>query len=514
MVIVGTTSALVSVLVCLVGGIALYQLNSARSELFDHLDPALLEAQQLALSLVNQETGVRGYAATSDPTFLAPYQEGAAQESAALMALRRLATAPIVAQVVNLAPVAGAAARWHDSFASPTLEAVRSGRSTSGPTLALGKSLFDTLRHQLDQQRAGLTSARTQARETVDGAYSRLLWTGVGSVVGILAVLTALVVGTQRSIIAPIAGLAYTVRSVAAGRYERPVGVAEAAAPQEIVSLATDVESMRTRVVTELNAMSSLNEQLSAQSQRLARSNRDLEQFAYVASHDLQEPLRKVTGFCQLLADRYRDQLDERAGTYIGYAVDGAQRMSALINDLLMFSRVGRGKINAAPLAGRALLDEALANLEPTIANTGAAFTIGDLPEVLGQRTLLVTLFQNLVGNALKFRGDHTPEVDISAEPNGITWLFRVHDNGIGIDQAYAEKIFVIFQRLHSKTDYPGTGIGLALCRRIVEYHGGQIWLDQADQTASGNAGDTSVKPTGAGTTFAFTLPAASAPAL
>jgi light-regulated signal transduction histidine kinase (bacteriophytochrome) len=230
------------------------------------------------------------------------------------------------------------------------------------------------------------------------------------------------------------------------------------------------------------------NERMRAQTEDLMRSNRDLEQFAYAASHDLQEPLRKVISFCELLSTRYRDRLDERGETYIDFAVDGARRMSALISDLLAFSRVGRTTTRQSfrPLPAADLLDHALHNLGPAIEESGARITRDPLPEVFGEATLLTAVLQNLVGNAVKFRGEEPPQVHVGVRRESDHWLFRVTDNGIGIDPAYADKIFVIFQRLHSKEAYPGTGIGLSLCRKIIEHHGGRIWLDPEVSAGAG----------------------------
>jgi PAS domain S-box-containing protein len=224
----------------------------------------------------------------------------------------------------------------------------------------------------------------------------------------------------------------------------------------------------------------------------LSISNKELEQFAYVASHDLQEPLRMVSSYTQLLAERYKDQLDDKARQYIDYAVDGAVRMQRLINDLLVYSRVhSRG---AAPVAtdSHAVLGEALANLTAAIGESGALVTNDDLPTVVADPTQLLQLFQNLVGNAIKFRGPAPPRVHVSARDLGHEWIFTVQDNGIGIDPQYASRLFVIFQRLHTRQEYPGTGIGLALCRRVVERHGGRIWFESEP---------------GKGSTFFFTFP-------
>jgi signal transduction histidine kinase len=223
----------------------------------------------------------------------------------------------------------------------------------------------------------------------------------------------------------------------------------------------------------------------------LARSNADLEQFAYVASHDLQEPLRMVASFTQLLAQRYRGKLGSDAEDFIGYAVDGARRMQVLLNDLLAYSRVGtRGK-ELVPTESEAALKAALTNLMKSIEETGATVTHDPLPAVMADETQLCQVFQNLVGNALKFHGSEPLRIHVSAQPEDGRWRFSVRDNGIGIDPQNAERIFVIFQRLHRGPQYPGTGLGLAISKRIVERHGGRIWVESE---------------LGKGATFYFTL--------
>lgn len=232
-------------------------------------------------------------------------------------------------------------------------------------------------------------------------------------------------------------------------------------------------------------------EELAQKAEELARSNAELENFAYIASHDLQEPLRMVASFAELLGQRYRDQLDDKAREFIGYIDEGTQRMKLLIDDLLTYSRLGRKK-EWRPTDLNTVLDRALFNLALLIEETGAEITRNPLPTVHTDPVQMLQVFQNLIGNALKFRAQSRPQVQIGAQEDENEWVFSVRDQGIGIAPEYAERIFLMFQRLHSRSQYPGTGIGLALCKKIVENHKGRIWVESQE---------------GQGATFYFTIP-------
>ena len=252
------------------------------------------------------------------------------------------------------------------------------------------------------------------------------------------------------------------------------------------------LEVMNGELQREITERELAQEIMMHQTQQLAQSNAELEQFAYVASHDLREPLRKIKSYTELLAKRYDGQLDERADKYIFYIVDGATRMQQLIADLLTYSRAGRAELVLEEVPFTAVVDKALNDLELAIRESEAKITWDEMPTLSLDVQQMTRVLQNLIGNAIKFRGEKVPEVHISSQQQGDEWHFVVSDNGIGIDPQYLERVFLIFQRLHTRTDYPGTGIGLAVCKKIVENHNGRIWAEsEPDQ----------------GTTFHFTLP-------
>jgi PAS domain S-box-containing protein len=243
------------------------------------------------------------------------------------------------------------------------------------------------------------------------------------------------------------------------------------------------------RTANLLDANNKLNVTLS----ELERSNTELEQFAYVASHDLQEPLRKIKNFAELLEMQYKDRLDDKANKYIKYMVSGASRMQTLISDLLTFSRITtRDKTIKRMNLGKPC-KLAIDNLETLIHENNAKISYEKLPEVKADETQMIQLFQNLVGNAIKFRNENSPEIQISSKNIGNEWIISVKDNGIGIEEEYQNKVFEVFQRLHTKEKYPGTGIGLAVCKKIVEQLGGRLWFESKHHE---------------GTIFHFTIPA------
>jgi signal transduction histidine kinase len=488
---VGTLiAALFSLLAIVIGGVALAGLASARNRVVDTLDPAAFHASQLEIALLNQETGVRGYALSGQVSFLSPYTLGVGQQRHEVSVLRQLLDGMPGASA-DLARVLASAAAWRVTYAEPTIRQVSTtGKPLVSSPVSEGKADFDTIRATLSDLQGNLARQRAQAVASLNHSALVLDAACVGIAVALLIVVAAFAAALWRSAILPLSRLAADARQVAGGDFGHDVG--SPGGPKEVRAVGMAVDRMRLRILAELSAARAAHAELQSRTEDLQRSNAELEQFAYVASHDLQEPLRKVASFCQLLQRRYAGQLDAQADEYIEHAVDGATRMQALINDLLAFSRVGRTGQHREPVACGMLLAQAWANLGAEARRSQATIEVGDLPVVLAEVSLLTAVFQNLLSNALKFRGEAPPRVSVSARPDGRYWLFTFSDNGIGIEPEYAERIFVIFQRLHDRATYPGTGIGLAMVKKIIEYHGGRVWLDT---TAT------------AGARFCFTLP-------
>ncbi|GAA2642201.1 sensor histidine kinase [Paractinoplanes durhamensis] len=455
--------------------------------------PMRVAGQELYSAFLDQETGIRGYALSRSAKNLEPYQQGVVTEEKLLGDIEKLnAKHGLPSIAADLTRVRQVAQRWRTDVAEPVI-------TGTGPQVdeAAGTARFDAVRASVDQLQADILVLRNEAVDAARRTGSVLVGLEIGAAGVVLLVGALMMFLLDRLVTRPVTDLAEQVRRVAAGDYERQI---TSGGSPELRSLAADVDGMRRRIADELQEVraaralaESATERLEAKAEELTRSNRDLEQFAYVASHDLQEPLRKVASFCQLLQRRYAGQLDARADQYIGFAVDGADRMQRLINDLLAFSRIGRITTGFKRIELGRMLTEVGSQLEHRSAEADIGW--GELPAVEGEEPLLTTLFVNLIGNSLKFRRpDVPPVVRVTARRDGEQWAINVRDNGIGIEKEFADKVFVIFQRLHPREAYEGTGIGLAIVKKIVEYHGGRIWLD-LDATE--------------GSSIWFTLPAA-----
>lgn len=466
--------------------VAAAQLARYIDEVTDTVFSAILELEELQADITDADAAVRAYALSGNPEFVESYERLAHNRAEAIQAELARSTDDVGHLDPLFADLGRAVDAWRAGYADPLIEATRSGESEDAYLTA-------------QETRAELTDAAHQAlRITLDelidhraqGADAMRFWQWVlfGSVValtiGAVAAGVLLWRNLHRWVTDPLEHLADTSRSVAAGDLDT---VVVGTGPHEVVVLGEDIDRMRRHLVAQIASTDSARRELEA-------SNRDLEQFAYVASHDLQEPLRKVASFTQLLQRRYGDQLDDRGHQYIEFAADGAKRMQRLIQDLLAFSRLGRGGEEQVVVSLDKCLAGALTDLSETVSASGAQITADPLPEVLGHEGILGQLLQNLVGNAIKFRRpDVPPRIHIGAERVAGQWLLRCSDNGIGIEPRHAERVFTIFQRLHAKDAYGGTGIGLAMCKRIVEYHGGRIWVEAQDPAQ--------------GTTVRWTLP-------
>ena len=468
--------------------------------LLNRIGPMRTAGEQLTTAVVNQETGVRGYAISGREDNLKPYDDGLAAQMQLIATIGGfLGSDGDPAVRTALQDVEVRADAWRAAIATPVITTVRTKGADAGQALvdAASTEQFDALRAAIATLQQRILVLRTDAVASVKNASSKLVAIEIATAGIVVLAGALLLLLLDRLVTRPVTRLADEVRAVAEGDYDRHIG---SDGSPELRGLAADVDGMRQQIAAELTEVREareqvqwINDQLKAQAEELTRSNRDLEQFAYVASHDLQEPLRKVASFCQLLQRRYAGQMDARADQYIGFAVDGAQRMQRLINDLLAFSRIGRLTAGFTDVDLNVVLTEVKSQLEARAGDDGQ-IEWADLPMVEGEEPLLTTLFVNLIGNSLKFRRpDVPPVIRVTAERDGEQWRVTVRDNGIGIEAEFADKVFVIFQRLHARDAYEGTGIGLAIVKKIIEYHGGRIWLDL----------DVEV-----GTSINFTLPA------
>ncbi|WP_193048019.1 sensor histidine kinase [Mycolicibacterium baixiangningiae] len=467
------------------GAVLMNRTDAVSRELIDKIQPSRVAAYRLQAAIRDQETAVRGFAIAADDQFLEPYRQGQQTEREAAAEIREH-VGDHANLIADLDAVERATAEWRANYAEPFIQTVRPGRPgvVDNTMVQRGKEGFDNIRALFHVQNVDLAAARTAGVKELDQVRNWRDRALAGIIVTFFLTALVLAILARSALVRPLSALAASCRRITEGHFDERI---DSRGPLDIRVMASDVEDMRQRIVDELEASREAREQLDEQAIELRRSNAELEQFAYVASHDLQEPLRKVASFCQLLEKRYGDKLDDRGAEYIKYAVDGAKRMQVLINDLLTFSRVGRLSAAHTDVELDEVLDSALSNLETSIEESGAEIVRPSepLPLVTGDATLLAMLWQNLIGNAVKFRKpDTSPRIVIECqrgtdEQDG-QWLLTVSDNGIGIAEEFAQKVFVIFQRLHGRDAYSGTGIGLALCKKIVEYHGGEIWIDNS----------------------------------
>ncbi|MEU4360656.1 ATP-binding protein [Promicromonospora sp. NPDC023987] len=458
---------------------------------------ALVDGERASLALGDAEASLRAYRATCDDAALEPWTR-AVGSSGRIMLLgdvERRALEPDAEVVLAYKEAKQRTDAWFEEYAEPVVAAVEAAPAGqmacrmellgTAPAAAEGDALYESARTAVVQYLAELSAQRDEIVAT-RAVWEQLLLGAVITLVFVVVLMgTMMWLALESWVIRPLTELTAGVRVVSSGELRReitPVGAGE------VALLAMHVETMRRDLVHQVEEIRLSHQEvenahglLSDKTRELERSNRDLEQFAYVASHDLQEPLRKVASFTQLLQKRYGGSLDDRADQYIEFAVDGAKRMQRLIQDLLSFSRVGRTGVPREDVDLEVVLTAALSELSERARETGAEIVHDPMPEVHGERALLQQLFVNLVGNSLKFRDpERAPVIRIEVRSMRAHWEISVVDNGIGIDAQYAERVFVIFQRLHPRDEYAGTGIGLSLVKRIVEYHKGRIWIEPA----------------------------------
>lgn len=491
--------ALVSLVGAIGATVAFQGQRASQITLTDEISPATIATGKWSAAAQNQLTAVFAFTTTAEPVFLDDFQEATERSDALEEEVRRaLVNHPRLLSRVD--EVTHDLDTWLVDHALPAIAATQEAVDTTEPGtggsveshLQTLRSSFDPVNQDVLALEEALEETRAAARDDLERNTRELMTTSSLVVIVILGALGLVWLMLNRWVLQPLQRVGDDTRTVVDGQLDHEV---RAEGPPELEQLGHDVEAMRLRIVEELKIVQSAVTELERQALDLNRSNAELEQFAYVASHDLQEPLRKVTGFCQLLQRRYEGQLDDKADEYIAFAVDGAKRMQLLINDLLAFSRVGRTTERFEQVDLNRIMEAVHRELSATIDEQGATVRWHDLPTVWGDPRLLHSLLVNLTANGLKFRRDVQPSVTWSATQDDDHWELRCEDNGIGIEPQFAEKVFEIFQRLHTRDTYEGTGIGLALARKIVEFHGGRIRVDT-----------TADAP---GTTMVITLPTA-----
>ncbi len=449
---------------------------------------ALISASALEASLISIENGLRGYVARGDERFLRPATESLGSYRRELLALARTVSDDagqrrrVSAIRLSIEDYVALWARPLIALARANPPAARSVVTTNG-----GRVRLDAIRRDLARLSASEAQVVRQRTDRAEQRSSLAVRIGVAGLALVLAVAAGLAVYLRRAVVRPVLSVAHATARLASGDLSTRVPVDR---EDEIGDLARSFNEMADQLATRTGELERSNAELT-------RSNRELEQFASVTSHDLQAPLTTISMYAELL--------DRRHGTEINGGselVDGIREATGqartLIRDLLEYSRAGRGRLQLEKVPVKEVVDTALESLTGAIAEAQACITVGDMPVVLADRANLCRVFQNLIGNAIKFTRDRIPEVDVVASREGPLqlWRFSVSDNGIGLATQHRERVFEPFQRLHGEEDYPGTGIGLAICERIVSQHGGRIWVDS--------------RP-GQGSIFSFTLPAADA---
>ena len=457
--------ALVLLVMVVTGLLVFRQVQSIRGDFTDISNveiPALQEIDDLRIQVATQQVALvrfvvsRSYAAFGDEALIAPYYAAGQQINHDLSAVEGRLDHPQVRALLSTLSDQLQARGVDEKILIAEVRAGRPIDVANAINLQVGGVSYtaDALAIALRQELANeIVSANTAANQTLVVIGATFL------LAGLLTAVAGVVIA--RSISRPLARLTLAADRIAS---DETVDLPDTKRDDEIGVLS--------------RAFAGMVRTLQQQTLELKRSNGELEQFAYVASHDLQEPLRMVSSYTSLIKKRYQGKLDADGDEFIGFAVDGATRMQGLINDLLTYSRAGREPQPSEPTDAGVALDTALANLRRAIEEKRAVVVRGPLPSVMANRLQLAQLFQNLIGNAIKFCKDRRPEIRVGAERQGAEWVFCVRDNGIGLDPKYADRIFLIFQRLHKREEYPGTGIGLAICKKIVERHGGRIWVE------------------------------------
>lgn len=480
-----SSAALVLAVSVVVTGLAVVRLDNSVHAQVDRTEPAGVAAARLDGAVVSQQTGVRGYVLSGSGAVLQEYERGLSAERAAVADLRRyLSGEPRLSRAVSLAEKRAEA--WREGYAVRTIREVAAGSRwpRSPAATERGSLLFGRFRSAMGRVESALGSMRRSADRNVTGADHELVALLGLCLLALLSVLEVTWLLIRRWLTSPIEGLAADVRMISGGSYDHRIAPGGSL---ELKSLASDVDAMRNRIISDLGEVEEARRDLARKTvaleqsnSALARSNSALEQFAYLSSHDLQEPLRKIASFSELVVRRYGDRLDEQGREYLGFVASGARRMQTLVSDVLDLSRVGRSGRPLEPVDLNEAFVAARSNLQGAIERAGAVVEAGELPVVWGDRLLLVTLFENLIGNSVKFRSAELPTVLVSAGESAEGWEIAVEDNGAGIAPEHAERVFTIFQRLHGRSEHPGTGVGLTLCRRIAEYHGGGIRVDDS----------------------------------